>query len=76
MSRSQLIALAVVACLAAFIIYLSFRERQPPFLPADADHSVFTGAESCLVCHDLNGDASRAKNHPLGNECSRCHGRP
>jgi hypothetical protein len=75
-NRTQWIALIVVAALAACMIYLAVRGRQPPLLPADEDHARFLSAEDCLICHDLNSDSPQGRNHPLGNDCSRCHGRP
>jgi len=75
-NRTQWIALFVVAALAGFIVYLALRGRQPPLLPADEDHTVFVGAGTCLVCHDPNAESPQERNHPLGNECTRCHGRP
>ena len=76
MSRSQIIAAAFVVVLAAFAVYLAVRGRQPPVLPLDEEHARFLSAEDCLICHDPNGDLAQAKNHPLGNDCMRCHGRP
>jgi hypothetical protein len=74
--RSQLIALVVVALVAAFTIYLAVRGRQPPMLPADEEHTSIVGADDCLICHDPNAASPQAKNHPLGDDCLRCHGTP
>jgi hypothetical protein len=74
--RSQWIALVVVALVAAFTIYLAVRGRQPPVLPADEEHARFVSADDCLICHDPNAESPQAKNHPLGNDCLRCHGLP
>jgi hypothetical protein len=76
MRRVQTIALVVIALLAGFTIYLAMRGRQPPILPADAEHARVLGEEDCLICHDPNGDSPRARNHPLGDDCMRCHGVP
>jgi hypothetical protein len=76
MRRVQTIALVAIALLAGFTIYLAVRGRQPPILPDDDEHARFVSAEDCLICHDPDGDSPQAKNHPLGNECLRCHGRP
>jgi len=71
MNRTQLISLIAVGLIAALVLFLSLRERQPPVLPADADHLRFIDAETCMACHDLDA----AKNHPLRRECLDCHGR-
>jgi hypothetical protein len=76
MTRGQIAALLTVALLAAFVIYLSVRGRQPPVMPADEDHAVFIRAESCMSCHSLDGESTQEKNHPLRRDCLDCHGRP
>ena len=73
---AQRVSLAAVVLVAAAVLYLTTRNRQPPFLPTDADHRVFEQAATCMVCHGPAGGLPQSKNHPLGNDCLRCHGRP
>ena len=72
MQKTLLIALALVA---AIVVYVALRNRQPPLLPGDADHAVFE-IPNCLRCHNPDGEYPRGKNHPIGDDCARCHGRP
>jgi hypothetical protein len=72
MKRAQWISFAAIALLAMLIGLLVLRNRQAPFLPADADH-VWQGAASCEECHGPDG-IPRSKNHPVGKDCMRCHG--
>ena len=67
---------AVILVVAGFVVFLALRSRQPPVLPADAEHAAFTGAAACLTCHGPAGSSPQSKNHPLGDDCLRCHGRP
>jgi len=75
MQRTQLISLVVVGLLAAFILYLATRERQPPLLPTDEEHARFITPEACMTCHDLEGEPMQRSNHPLKRDCLDCHGR-
>jgi len=75
-SRAQLIAFAVLAVVALAIATLAFRNRQPPMLPADAEHAEWAGATGCMECHAADGVVPQDTNHPLGEDCLRCHGRP
>jgi hypothetical protein len=75
MKRAQGLSLLAVAAVAAIVIYLAARNRQAPFLPADSEHAAFVGAEPCMTCHGPDGGSPQSKNHPLGNDCTRCHGR-
>jgi hypothetical protein len=75
MKRSQIVALVALAVLAVLVILLALRNPQPPVLPSDEIHGAPAGFEACLVCHGPHGDAPRSNNHPLGNDCARCHGR-
>jgi hypothetical protein len=68
LKRTQWIALAAIALLGAVVLLFVLRNRQPPFLPNDSDHA-WNGAESCLECH-----APQDPNHPVGQDCMRCHG--
>ena len=74
MSRRQVVLLAAVAALAAMVLWLSLRSRQPPMLPVDDAHAVFVNAVACLTCHGPGGPSPQTKNHPMGNDCTRCHG--
>jgi cytochrome c553 len=74
MKPSQRVALIVVVLAAGLVALLALRNRQPPVLPANADHASFSSAEQCLACHGPAGVLPRSKNHPLGAECLRCHG--
>jgi len=66
--------LAALAALAALIGWVALRSRQPPMLPADEAHAAFVSAEACLTCHGPGGPVPQGRNHPLGNDCTRCHG--
>lgn len=76
MKPVQRASLAALALIAGLVLFLALRTRQPPFLPRDEPHAQFVGAGPCLVCHGAEGPAPQSKNHPLGNDCTRCHGRP
>ncbi len=76
MSRTQIVFLAIVLLLAAFIGALALRNRQPPVLPADRSHAVLSELEACRACHGSDGPAPRPDTHPVGNDCLRCHGVP
>ena len=73
MGRRRWILLALLAATAALVAVLATRTRKPPFLPADPAHAEFTSVSACLVCHGPDGAAPRSKEHPLGNDCLRCH---
>lgn len=74
MSRRQMVLFAAVGALAAFVLWMALRTRQPPRLPADDAHAAFVSAETCLACHGPDGPSPQSRNHPLGNDCTRCHG--
>jgi len=76
MNRTQVISLVVVLLIAAFVVYLSTRERQPPVLPLDEEHAGMFVLEQCMECHGPDGGYPKSRNHPLGDDCLRCHGRP
>lgn len=75
MKPAQRISLIAVVLIAAAVVYLTTRNRQPPFLPADDEHVAFVDAPTCLTCHGADGGFPQSPNHPLGNDCLRCHGR-
>ena len=75
MNRTKIILLVALGGVALLVGYLAISNRQPPMLPADADHATFSGAEECMICHGLDGPAPQSRNHPLGQDCLRCHGR-
>ena len=74
MSRKQWIAIALIAAAAAFVAWLARSTRQAPLLPADETHSRFESAPACLACHGPDAPVPRSRQHPLGDECLRCHG--
>lgn len=74
MKPAQSVALVAVVLLAALVAFLAFRTRQPPLLPADEDHARFSDVDECLECHGSDGGLPRSENHPIGNDCLRCHG--
>jgi hypothetical protein len=73
-SRKQVGLLACLVALAAIVAWLALRNPQPPFVPEDEDHTGSIGIEDCIGCHDPDGVAPRGPNHPIGNDCHRCHG--
>ena len=75
MGRTQKILLGLILLLAAGVGYLALRNRQPPVLPRDAEHAVYD-LPKCQDCHGPAGDFPRSKNHPIGEDCARCHGFP
>jgi cytochrome c553 len=75
MNRKQLIALAGLVVAAAFAAWLAWSGRQPPLLPSNEPHAIFQNAAACLTCHGPDGPAPRSAEHPLGDDCLRCHGR-
>jgi hypothetical protein len=75
MKRPQIIALVALLVLAALVGLLALRNPQPPVLPSDEVHGPPARVEACLVCHGPDGVDPRSRNHPLGDDCARCHGR-
>lgn len=73
-SARQRVLLAILVVVAAGIGWLALRTRQPPMLPADAAHSLAPDVPACLTCHGSGGPSPRGVNHPLGEDCGRCHG--
>jgi cytochrome c553 len=75
MSRNQIVLLIVLALVAALVLALALRSRQAPFLPGDEDHRSSPSAQPCAECHGPDGVLPRSQNHPLGEDCFRCHAR-
>ena len=76
MKPAQTVAILAIVALAALVLYLAMRSRQPPVLPADAEHARFISSGACLSCHGPDGVSPQPRNHPLGADCLRCHGMP
>ena len=74
MNRTQWILMASLLVVALGVGYLAMRNRQPPMLPLDADHKGSVNTITCLSCHGPDGSDPRGANHPLGDDCLRCHG--
>lgn len=74
--RTQVIAVLVLLVVALLVGTLVCRGRQAPFLPVDADHARFVGHGPCDECHGPDAGAPRGENHPIGNDCMRCHAYP
>jgi hypothetical protein len=74
MNRKQWIMTFVLAVAAAFIAWLAWSSRQPPLLPIDDAHASFVSAATCLECHGQGGSVPQSRQHPLGEDCVRCHG--
>jgi cytochrome c553 len=74
MSRSKKISFLALALLALLVGVLVSRNRQAPQLPPDSDHVGFSGVDLCLDCHGPEGVLAKSRNHPVGNDCFRCHG--
>lgn len=75
MSRRQTMLLIGLALLVALGVWVAARNPEPPLLPDDEYHRNAYDVSECLYCHGKEGDAPRDRNHPIGDECSRCHGR-
>lgn len=74
MNQKQVALLGALALLALFVGWLALRNPKPAFLPDDEVHATFSSARACLACHGPNGDVPQSRNHPVGNDCLRCHG--
>ena len=68
--------LGVVLAFAAVVVVLAVRNRQAPVLPPDEVHATTAVPVGCEECHGPGAPLARSTNHPLGNDCLRCHGRP
>jgi cytochrome c553 len=72
MGRKLLIG--VLLLVGALIVLALISKREPPGMPADADHVRTVGNEAaCLECHGPAGKRPRGPKHPLANDCGRCH---
>lgn len=74
MKRVQWISLAALLLLGLAVGYLTFRNRQPPILPDDEEHGRTADLALCMTCHGPDQILPQSPNHPLGNDCLRCHG--
>ena len=74
MKGAQIVSILALVALAALVIFLVVRGRQPPVLPVDGVHARFISSGACLSCHGPQGSSPQPKNHPLGTDCMRCHG--
>lgn len=74
LTRRQNLLLLLLLAAAAAVGWLALRSRQPPLLPADAAHGEAASAPACLECHGPGAPFPRGPNHPLGEDCRRCHG--
>jgi hypothetical protein len=74
MTRRQAVLMAALAAAAALVLWLALGTRQAPILPGDPAHAVSAGPAPCLACHGAAGVSPRGRNHPLGDDCLRCHG--
>jgi len=73
MPRRVVILLAVVGVFLGLFLMVALR-RQPPVIPADADHLRTRGnPEQCMSCHGPQGSKPRGPNHPFGEQCRNCH---
>ena len=75
MKPVQWIALAALALVALLALAIALTNRTPPKLPADADHGATISIPQCLQCHGPGGSSPRPSDHPIGNDCGRCHAR-
>jgi len=71
--KQALLLIALAAALLA-VVLVARSNKQAPFLPRDAEHASFIGADACLTCHGPEGPYPRSKSHPNGFDCTRCHG--
>ena len=74
MSRRQIVLAAVLALAALLAVLLAVGTHGAPYLPRDPDHAP-EADPACMSCHGLDGPAPRSANHPLGDDCFRCHAR-
>ena len=73
MPRRVVFLLVGVAALLGLILMMALR-RQPPIIPADADHIRTHGQpKECMTCHGPQGKHPRGPNHPSGEQCWNCH---
>ena len=75
MTKQQIMLMSLIGAAALAVLWLGLRNPEPPLLPDDDEHAGFARAENCFVCHGPNGSNPRNPSHPIGRECTRCHGR-
>ena len=76
LNRLQMTLFAMLGLVAVFLLLVALRNPQAPLLPDDPVHGAFAGHAACLDCHGPASDYPQSRNHPVGNDCLRCHGRP
>ncbi len=74
MSRKQIVLLSLLGLSAAFVVVLALRNPQPPMMPRDAQHGSFESAAACLECHAPGRPVPQSAKHPVGRDCTHCHG--
>ncbi len=75
MKPVQIALLALIVVLAGLVVLMATRTREAPPLPNDATHYSFFDAPSCMNCHAPKRLSPRSEDHPLGDDCLRCHER-
>lgn len=60
------------AAVGLVMIVVLFGWTRAPDIPRDMDHARST-EENCLTCHGPGEENDRPKNHPLNNDCFKCH---
>lgn len=74
------IGIAVILVVAGLLVAAIALRREPPRMPPDGDHRpalaalATSGPERvCLNCHGPTARRPRGPNHPLADDCGRCH---
>jgi hypothetical protein len=74
--------LFVIGCAAIFLFLWNAPEETTAMLPKDENHARFLTMDKkeaeklCEECHNPNGEAPLAKDHPPKYRCLFCHKRP
>ena len=76
MPRRYFVLIAFLLLFSAAFLMIAFR-RQPPVIPADADHRDTGDGRGrwadCMSCHGPGKKNARGPNHPFGERCGECH---